>query len=86
MSIEGYRRDGSLVAHDNGFNALICKGSYFHVALFCVWNRQHAVSLTIKGAKAARVVTSVQAVNQCQVGEIVNVCLYSENDNHSAHR
>ena len=85
MSIKGYSCDGSLMAHDYGFNALICKGSYFHVAFLCMWNSQHAVSLTIEGAQAARVVTSIQAVNQCQISEIVYVSLYSENDNHSAH-
>ena len=85
MSIKGYSRDGSLVAHDYGFDALICKGTYFHVTFLCVWNSQHAVSLTVESAKAARVVTSIQAVNQCQISEIVYVSLYSEDDNHSAH-
>lgn len=47
VSVEGHGRDGALVAHYDGLDALISKGTHFDVAFLCVRDRQHACSLAI---------------------------------------
>ena len=66
------------MAHDDGLNSLVSEGSYLNVALLCVRDGQHASAFTVESAQAIRVIARVQAVNQRQVGEIVNIGLNCE--------
>ena len=59
VSVEGHGRDGALVAHDYGLDALISEGSHFDVALLCVRDRQHAGPLAVQGTQSVWVVARV---------------------------
>lgn len=84
LAAEGHRGDAALVAHDDGFHALVRKGAHLHVAFLRVGDREHAVALGVQCAEAIRVVARVEAVNQGEVREIVDIGLHGEDDDHAA--
>ena len=71
------------MAHNDGLGPCVREGSHLHVSLLCVGNGEHAGVLRVQCAQAIRIVARVQAVNQRQVCEVVDVGFDGEDDDHA---
>ena len=74
------------MAHDDSLNAFVRESSYLDMALLSVRNGQHACAFRVQGTQAIRIVTSVQAIDQCQISEVVNVCFDGQDDDHTVRK
>jgi hypothetical protein len=71
------------MTHDHGFRAIgLGERSDFHVALLSVRNGQHATVFRVERAQAVRIVAGVEAIDQCQIREVIDIGFDGEDDDH----
>ena len=80
VAVEGHGCNGALVAHDDGFDAALREGPHLDVALLRVRDGEHAGALAVERAQSVRVVAGVEAVDEGEVGEVVDVGFHGEDD------
>ena len=72
------------MTHDDGLGAIgLRERSDLHVALLSMRDGQHATVFGVEGAQAVRIVARVQAVDQSQIREVIDVGFDGEDDDHA---
>lgn len=83
--VEGHGRDGALMTLDDRLELLVgAEGANLYLAFVCVGNGEHGRTIYrvwVQGAQTKRIVAGVEAVDQREVREIIDVDFHLKYDN-----
>jgi len=74
------------VAGNYSFHALVSEGSNLNMSLFSVGYCKHAAAFAVQSTETSGIALSIQTVDQCKIGEVVNVSFDRKYDDHSTIR